>query len=513
MFPQILFKFVSEMLRLSKIINKTLSVKLSLMVVSAIALLLLASMIVMLYYSRKEVKQEALHKASQTLEATVQQIDNLLLSVEQTAGNFYYNMLPHLDNPDKIYTYSRQLVETNPYVDGCAIVFKPDYFPGRSEYMAYYRRVKQTAGDTIVRSDTFGDRSYLQQVWYTKPMASGKPAWLNPLVGMKTDEKPIITFSLPIPGSDGKPVGVIGVDVSLSFITQIVLATKPSTHSYSTLIAEDGSFIVHPDSNKLLHETVFTQLDYEADQSVREAAGAMVSGQSGYKPFHLKGTDYYVFFKPFRRSSVTGRSMEKLKWSVGIVYPEEDIFGNYNNLSYYVLGIAIVGVLLLFLLIKTLIHRQLKPLTILTESAQRIAKGNFNEPIPDSRQNDEIGRLQDNFQQMQRSLSSTISELEQLTATLQERGEGLRVALNEAQKADRMKTAFLHNMTNQMIAPAVAIDSDVEALQRRTGDEAALVADIQQKGDAIAELLKDLIQLSDEEKQTSDEMARKEVEP
>ena len=48
------------MLRLSKIINKTLSVRLSLIVVLSMAILLMASLMVMLFFSRKAVKEEML---------------------------------------------------------------------------------------------------------------------------------------------------------------------------------------------------------------------------------------------------------------------------------------------------------------------------------------------------------------------------------------------------------------------------------------------------------------------
>ena len=233
--------------------------------------------------------------------------------------------------------------------------------------------------------------------------------------------------------------------------------------------------------------------------SVRQAAQAMVKGETGYRAFQLNGREYYVFFKPFRRAAVQGRAMKELGWSAGIIYPEDDIFGDYNSLIWYVLAIAFTGLLLLFFLSRMVTHRQLKPLLMLTEKAQRIAKGNYNEPIPDSQQDDEIGRLQDNFQQMQRSLAVNIGELEQLTAQLGERGEVLREAYNEAQKADRMKMAFLHNMTNQMLEPAAAIHHDVSALCDRGSGDTTTTTSILQNGNTIAELLKNLINMSDEE--------------
>ena len=52
------------MFNIPKIINKTLSVRLSLMVVLAMTLLLMSSLVFMLHYSRKAVKEEALQKAN-----------------------------------------------------------------------------------------------------------------------------------------------------------------------------------------------------------------------------------------------------------------------------------------------------------------------------------------------------------------------------------------------------------------------------------------------------------------
>ena len=494
------------MLQLPKIIKRTLSVRIGLMVVLAMTCLLMASMIVMLVYSRKAVKEEATQKALVTLDCTIHSIDNILLSVEQTTGNIYYNMLPHMDDPDMMFVYARKLVETNPYVVGCAIAFKEDYFKGRHQFMAYMHRADSAgvayASTRIVSDDMFSDEPYTQQKWYTQPMEAGQAGWMNPLEDKDTDEAPIITFSLPIvtQESDGKPVGVLGVDVSLSLLSAIENDTKTSPNSYCSLIDKEGTFIIHPNSKKLWNQTEQAL----KEESAKEAANAMISGGTGMKPFKLDGTDYYVFYKPFKRISIQGCTTEALNWSAGIVYPEDDIFGEYQNLTYYVLAIAIVGLLLSFLISRFVIHRQLKPLLMLSEQAQRIAKGNWNEPIPNSRREDEIGRLQDNFKQMQESLATNIGELEQLTTDLKKHSEELDTAYRQAQKADRMKTAFLHNMTNQMLAPSEAILKDVETLcdtnhKKDRPEMSRLADDIQHSGENIADVLRNLINMSDED--------------
>ena len=503
------------MLRLPQSIRRTLSVRISLTVVLAIGLLLMASMGIMLYYSRKAVKEEALQKASQTLESTVQRIDNIILSVEQTTGNIFFSLLPYMDSKEKLLEYSHRLVENNPYVQGCAIAMKEDFFEDGKPFMAYYFRKDSTKNvngyysNNLIQSEVFGDRPYTQQVWFTQPMETRKALWLNPLTGMNADIDPLVTFSLPLykmlPAPDSSkeafseaPVGVIGVDISLKALSDIVEETKLSEGSYCTLLNSKGEYIVHPDDNKLMAQAPKV-LSKAEDASARDAAQAMMTGGEGYKPFRLNGKDYYVFYKSFERASLSNRALERLDWSVGIVYPEDDIFGNYNSLLGYVLVITVICLLLMFLLTRSIVHRQLKPLLMLTRKAERISQGHYDEPIPDSYQTDEIGQLQENFQLMQQRLSAHIGELEQLNTTLRERGEELQKAYSEAKKADRMKTAFLHNMTNQMQEPAEAIDRDVNAMLEGGADTAD---DIQNNSNRITELLNNLLNMSDEEKRT-----------
>lgn len=498
------------MLRLPKFVTRTLSVRLSLMIVSAITLLLVIALLIMLGYSRRTIKDEAKNNAVQTLEATVEHIDNVLLSVEQTAGNIYLDLLNHLDKPDRMFTYSRKAVETNPYIIGCAAAFEPYYYQEKGQYfMAYVHRTETeglTATDSpIIQANIFGNRPYNEQAWYTKTIERGRPFWMDPLKDDNTEDEAITTFCLPI-YDNGKIVGVLGVDVALNTLSRIALAAKPSPNSYCTLLGSDGSYIIHPDTDKLFHQTVFTQTEKEGtDPSVKEAGEAMVSGETGYKSFRLNGMDNYVFYKPFKRAAVQGRSMENLGWSVGIIYPKDDIFGDYYRLLYYILFIAIAGIVLLFLLCWGFTHHELMPLRLLTKTAQRIAEGHFDEPIPESHQQDEIGRLQNHFGQMQQALAIHVSELERLTTTLQERGEVLQAAYEQAKEANNMKTAFLHNMTNQMIPPVNVIETNVNALcanydKLENHQAGYLVNNIQQQGKAVTELLNSLLSASEQQK-------------
>ena len=442
------------MTKLTNFIKGRLSVKISLMAVSAMAVLLIASLVVMLLYSRKKVKEETMARVTLTLDGTVQNIDNILLSVEQATGNVYYSLPSRINNPEALELYRRKLIDSNPYVADCTIAL----------------------GDTTVS----------ESKWTVKPVQEGK--------------EPLISFSVPLYNTAGQLAGYVSTDVSIGLLSRIVAQTKPSENSFCVLLDSVGNFIVHPDAEQLMQQSAIEISKANANAELGEAVQAMIAGQTDYRTFRLWGTDFYVYFKPFSRSSVRGRAIGHLGWSAGIIYPERDIFGDYNNLQYYVLVISIIGLLLTFLLSHAVIKSRLKPLLMLTSQAQHIAAGNFSEPIPDSKHIDEVGRLQDNFQLMQRSLATQIDELESLKNTLYQRCEGLRKAYDQAKKADRMKTSFLHNMTNQMMEPAVAIEQDVQQLCSQSDrDTAQLVSDVQKKGKAITELLKNLISMSDDE--------------
>ncbi len=484
---------------------KTLSVQISLKVVLAVATLLAVALLIMFYFSRKAVKEEARQKAEETLESTVRQVDNILLSVEQSAGNVYWDMINHLDEPERMFLYSRKIVENNPYVAGCAIAFEPYYYKERGQYfMAYLHHVygsRQTSASELVQSETFGTVPYTEQIWYSKPVETGRPCWINPLKNEATEGEVIITFCLPIYVSGGKIIGVLGVDVSLSLLSNIVLSAKPSPNSYATLLGSDGSYIVHPDSEKVFHKTIFTIESYKTNKELRAAGDAMVAGDTGYKHFRQDGIDNYVFYKPFIRADVLGRSMDRTGWSIGIVYPEDDIFGEYNQLLYIVIAIALVGLILLLVGCQTITHRRLLPLRMLAESVQRIAKGHYDDPIPDSHQQDEVGRLQDHFQQMQQALSAHMGELERLTTELRDRGVVLSAAYEQVKEADRVKTAFLQNMTDQMMKPVGIIESNVNMLcghrQEMDQQEAGKTVDtIKEQGKIVMKLLNDLLDVS-----------------
>ena len=76
--------------------------RLHIQVVCEALLLLTVTLGILAYFSHKALHEEALRNAEQMLKGTVQDIDNILMSVEQSTGNVYFDLKEHLDDPDRM---------------------------------------------------------------------------------------------------------------------------------------------------------------------------------------------------------------------------------------------------------------------------------------------------------------------------------------------------------------------------------------------------------------------------
>lgn len=471
------------------------------MVAFAIGLLLAATLTIMLYSAKKAVRKEALYMAQQTTEYTTLKIDNTLKNVEEATRLMLWNVEHHLDNPAVMYEYSRKMLEQNPHIIGCAIAFDPGFYKGRDRYFMAYSFYSENSSsslkkDAIVKGSFFGNAPYPKQIWYSVPYKTDQPYWTPPLSDPDPNGNIIISYCLPIHGKDGQTVGVLAVDLPLKWFAAAIHTTKPSPNSYSLMVDKKGTIIIPPAAvqQRLLNDTTMC---YFATNSLAQTLARI---QDGYEQIKRKDNDYYIFSK----------KLDSFDWYVGVVYPAYDILDEYYHLRGQVIAILVVSILTLFVLCLLLTYRQLHPLQQLNRLAQHIANGHFNESMPHTKQDDEIGQLQDHFLQMQQSLSERISQLKQLSASLEHQGEVLREAYGHAQEADHLKTAFLHHITEHIVVPVMNILADVEMMSANHRhmshkENMRVVNNILHQGQIVTSLLNKLLDDSLKETEESND--------
>lgn len=396
------------MKRLLFLIRRSMPAKLTLWIALLSSLVLLASLGFMFSQSKKSVRQEALNRAEQVLDNTVQRVTNVLDRVEVATDNMDWLPVRHLKTPDSMFVYSRRILENNPELNGCSISFEPYYFPGKGKYFSAYSLNQD--GEILTEQEGGPHYEYFTFDWYQMAKLLDEPCWTEPYFDFNPDgfysQEMIASYCKPLKDAQGRYIGTISVDLPLGWLSETIAAVKPYPNSYSIMIGRGGTFFVHPDSTKLFYQTIFTET-LEREDPDRTALGkAMQAGEEGMKQMVIDGQNCYVFYKPLGTTN----------WSMGLVCPEKDILSGYKRLQQAVLIIVVLGLLLMLDLISRVIRNELEPLSELNRQAKTIAAGHFQEELVDEGRIDEIGQLNRSFAGMQHSLINYIDELKQTTA-------------------------------------------------------------------------------------------------
>ena len=388
-------------------IRRKLSVRVSLWVVLFAAIIFLAALGFMFVQARDAVRQEAINRASQILNNTALRVTGILNRAEVASNMIEWLVMRHPDRPDSMFVYSEAVLKENPDFFNCSIAFEPYFF---EKYGRYFSAYSKRNGDSIRTMQGGSDSyQYFYMDWYLMPKLLDKMCWTEPYMDLDvaTNTKEMLTsYCNPIVDKEGKFLGVVNIGLSLSWLSNTISAVKPYPNSYSIMVGHGGTYFVHPDTTKLLNETLFTET-LEREDTAKTALGhAMQRGEEGMKQLNVDGVDSYVFYKPLGQTG----------WSMAIVCPESDIFGGFDRLRRTVMTIVTVGLLLMLFFFIRIITSELRPLRRLAQEAETIASGQFDTKLPDFKRTDEIGQLSHSFGNMQNSLVSYIEELKATTA-------------------------------------------------------------------------------------------------
>ena len=396
------------MKKLIDTLRRSFSARLSLWVVSFAALVFLGAMAYFFTVSRRYVREEAILRATQVVENSVLRLNNILEDVQLSADNLEWLVYRHLDEPDLMMEYSRITVQGNPVLSGCSISFEPNFFKGHYYYSAYSGYV---GGALETEQEGDEDYQYFYLDWYLQPKLLNQPCWTEPYSDWEQDDaedrqtQRMVSYCKPLTTSDGF-IGSISLDISLKWLSDNLSPVKPYPHSYSILISRGGTYLVHPDPEKLFYQTIFTEGLIDPKPAQDELGKSMLDLEAGYRRMKIDGIRSYVFFTPLK---ATG-------WSMAIVCPESDIFGRFNRLRWFITMIDLLGLLLLFFSCFQVIRKTMRPLSDLARQAEDIASGHFDTVLPENTQPDELGTLSRSFADMQSSLVTYMDELTRTTA-------------------------------------------------------------------------------------------------
>lgn len=429
------------MIEMRKHIRKSLSTMLSVDILVVVALVFMMALGFLYYQSRNIIREESIEEASHVLDNTALRAQGCLSEVETATHNMLW-LINQCHDTDSLLQFSRRVVTLHPNVNGCSITMEPDYYPQQNYGFSAYS-VRTGDSVTTVRE---ADYDYYNKVWYKTPRQQDGVCWVDPFDDFNdgTLSSPELIASYCVPLYEGRRfIGVISTDLSLNKLNQTITAEHPYAHSYCMMLGADGHYFVHPDTAKIMKQTIFGAVDPKEHPDIIALGHQMTKGHTGHMEVEIEGKKHIVLYRP-----LTGT-----QWSVALVCPSEEMLRGYNRLNYILLPLAVIGLLLLVLGCRRIVRHFIQPLGQLARELRQIASGAYEQPLPPSNRTDVIGQLQNSFCEMQQSISKHIHEAQQHVEEAERRTMELEQATQLAKQASEQKTQFMQDMSHQIRTP------------------------------------------------------------
>jgi len=395
----------------------------------------------------------ATRSAVSALNSTIKDIEKILTAVESSTETMAWILTGDNREYDPADITSR-MVESDTSIVGCAVAYEN--------------------GMMITDKGTVSDGSFQSLEWYRIPKSMRQSYWSEPWkdVSGGDDGNMVTSFSVPLFDSTGVFMGILKSDVELEWLTDKVSSLRPFEDSYTILMAKEGTYLVHPETEYIYNEDIFSvALKYDSDQLL-ELGMKVTNGESGIMSFKYEGTMVYAIFGPLRNG-----------WSAILICPANEFYKESLVINIVLFLIALFGILALYVGTDRVINNALLPVIEFTYAASIMAKGNFKVKIREVESKDEIRRLRDSLSYLQASITKYIDELRK-TVTANQKYE------SELSIASRIQDSMLPKVfINQegldifaTLSPAKVVGGDLYDFYVKDGRLYFAIGDVSGKG-------------------------------
>ena len=285
-----------------------------------------------------------------------------------------------------------------------------------------------------------------QRPWYKDAVAAGRTTLTEPYQDAATNEL-IITAATPAQAG-GQALGVVGGDLSLKVLVDIINALDFNGMGYAFLASGDGKILVHPDSSKVM-------------KSLGELfPGHAPSLDANYAEVDLDGQTRILSF-----SRVQG--LPSVTWYVGISLDKNAAYASLASFRTTALVATVAAVAFILLLLGMLIRVLMRPLTDMGRAMANIAEGEGDLTRRLAVQSrDEFGQLATAFNRFVERIHESIREVSSATLQVNEVAQRVLGASN-ASMANSDEQA---SRTNSVAAAINELGAAAQEIARNAAD-------------------------------------------
>ncbi|GED60933.1 methyl-accepting chemotaxis protein [Brevibacillus formosus] len=267
--------------------------------------------------------------------------------------------------------------------------------------------------------------------WYKNPMGNpGKVITTDPYLYLG-DNSIVISNVTMLKDNKGEPLGVVGLDVSLKGLTDILKEIKIGKTGYLMLVGKDGTILANPKNPELNSKNL-------KDTQIPELA-AITENTSSSFAVTMNDTEYLanVF------------TSEKTGWKYISFIEKAELSAEANQIGFIIGALSILFAVLAVVASVLFSHKFTKPLLAIVDQIAQIGRGDFTGELPKNllERKDEIGMLGQSIQVMQVSIQGLIREVQKAVNTLSTSSDNISVRL-----ADNVDTTNKISTTIQEVA-------------------------------------------------------------
>jgi len=368
--------------------------------------------------SRKVSNSDAEQLLALTVSQKSVEINSLITAIEQSVDTLSSIALDRLDfakfqgSSAYVTQYTNDImndfVKFSEHTEGAItsyIRYNPDFTEPTSGIFLT-RNSTADPFDSITPTDfTMYDKTDLAHVgWYYIPVENGAPLWMSPYLNENINVY-MISYVVPL-YVDGTSVGIIGMDIDFSMLTDMVSETKIFDSDYAFLFDKDGCIVSHPELE------TGTDLSAVDNGSLNGLKNSLLDPSNAGSALHYSynGQDRTLVFYPLNNDMY-----------IALSALDSEISTNANSLSMQIVA-AILVCMIICIILSVIIGRNIAgPIVKITDVVKQSAQLNFQKTEHGSKltaKKDETGVMAAAVSELRGVLRNMIINLEQVENTI-----------------------------------------------------------------------------------------------
>lgn len=441
-------------------------------------------------------------KKTEEINSTIQKIEQSVDTLSEVAmSNFDYDSFRQSKDYADTYTETVQqaVLDFANHTNGAVTAYlryNPDYSNPTSGVFAQRQSVDSELQCLTPTDFSMYDESDVEHVgWYYLPVQAKTAIWMSPYMNENINIY-MISYVVPLFAEDGTSIGIVGMDIDFSQITDLVDETKVYQSGYAFLTDASAAVMYHKNADE---GTKLSNLDSSLSKSEDFIGDDGNQGKTmdySYKNVNKKFAFYNL-----------DNGMKLV-----LTAPVSEIYAEAYGLAKLIM-IAMIVVFVLSAVIGVIIGTGMtRPIRQLTAVIEQTAELDFR-PTKEGgklrKQKDEIGNMATKIHLMRKKLREMMGDLQQTQQVLEGNAEDLNHLMKQNSAYAEDNSAATQNLAAGMeetSANAAHIVESVGIMRESSDNIQRLAEDGEKNSGQIQERAGEMERISTESRHKTDQM-------